>query len=158
MAEEFDVYDPAEHNVADVVAYLEGVDDDERDRVLDLERDGKARKGILEADAPDEAAGPLTATTTKRQDYMGRDLLNEGTTATDYMGIATTSSADYSGRALIRDARANSTAVTQGQLIQFATGQDFVVKTAGTTAASAPTVPAVGADVTDGTAVLTRTR
>jgi hypothetical protein len=48
--------------------------------------------------------------------------------------------------------------VTQGQLIQYATGQDFVVKTAGTTAASAPAVPAVGADVTDGTAVLTRTR
>jgi hypothetical protein len=89
---------------------------------------------------------------------MGRDLLNEGTTATDYMGVATTSTADSNGRLLIRDARANSTAVSLGALIQFPTGQDFVVKTAGTTAASAPAVPAVGADVTDGTAVLTRQR
>jgi hypothetical protein len=152
-------WNPADYTVAEVLDYLEE-HPDERDAVLAAEQEGKARKGVLEAevDDGDGGPGPLQATTTKRQDYLGRDLLNEGTTATDYMGLATTSTADYTGRLLIRDVRANTTAVSLGQLIQFTTGQDFTVTTAGTTAASPPTVPAVGATVADGTAVLTRTR
>jgi ABC-type antimicrobial peptide transport system permease subunit len=88
------------------------------------------------------------ATTTLREDFLGRDLLSR----------ATTSTVDSMGRALRRGVRANNTAVTLGQEIQFTGGTKYVVKTAGTTAGSAPSIPDVGADVTDGTAVLTRTK
>lgn len=45
---EADQYDPAEHNVEDVLKHLSELDDDdERGRILDAERDGKARAGIL---------------------------------------------------------------------------------------------------------------
>ena len=96
------------------------------------------------------------ATTTFREDYLGRDLLNPGTTATDFIGRLTTSSVDYTGRALRRVLRANTTAVTLGQEIQFTGGEKFVVTVAGTTAASPPAAPAVGATVADGTATLLR--
>lgn len=42
-----DEYDPGAHDVNDVNAYLETADDEERERVLEAERNGKARKGIL---------------------------------------------------------------------------------------------------------------
>lgn len=98
------------------------------------------------------------ATTSYREDYLGRDLVAPTSAVTDYMGLAATSTVDAMGRTLRRIVRANSTAVTLGQEIQFTGGSKYVVKTAGTTAGSAPSVPAVGADVTDGTAVLTRTK
>lgn len=41
-------FDPAEHTVAEVNAHLEKADADERARVLAAERDGQARKGILD--------------------------------------------------------------------------------------------------------------
>lgn len=41
------VFDPSEHSVEDVLAYLEGKDDAERDRVLAAEQAGKARKGLV---------------------------------------------------------------------------------------------------------------
>lgn len=155
-------FDPGDHTVAEVLEHLEENPADV-EAVLESERAGKARKGILEAAVADEEEprgdlGPVGATTTLREDYAGRDLVNPGTTAVDYMGRATTSTVDYMGVPLRRTLRANSTAVALGAQLQFATGEKFTVKTAGTTAASAPTVPAVGADVTDGTAVLTRTR
>lgn len=43
-----DAYDPAEHTVDQVNAYLAGVDGRERERVLQSEADGEARKGILQ--------------------------------------------------------------------------------------------------------------
>lgn len=97
------------------------------------------------------------ATTTKRDDFLGRDLVTPASAAADFLGRATTSTVDFLGRALTREVRANSTAYAQGDLIEFTGGTEYVVKTAGTTNSSAPSVPAVGADVTDGTAVLTRT-
>jgi hypothetical protein len=60
------------------------------------------------------------------------------------------------GRLLRRDLRVNSTAVTLNQELQFTGGEKFIVTVAGTTAASAPSVPAVGATVADGTATLLR--
>src|SRR5262245_44890987 len=42
-------YDPADHTVNEVLAYLENASDEERARVLEAESNGKARKGILEA-------------------------------------------------------------------------------------------------------------
>jgi hypothetical protein len=45
-----ELFDPADHTVDEVKAYLESADDDEVDRVLALEADGKARKGLLESD------------------------------------------------------------------------------------------------------------
>lgn len=97
------------------------------------------------------------ATTTKRDDHMGRDLVTPASDSKDYLGRATTSSVDFLGRALTREVRANSTAYALGDLIEFTGGSEYTVTTAGTTAGSAPSVPAVGATVTDGTAVLTRT-
>lgn len=44
------MFDPTTHTVADVTAYLEKADDDERERVLALERAGKARVGVLGSD------------------------------------------------------------------------------------------------------------
>lgn len=41
-----EAFDPSEHTVADVLAYLAAHEDD-AERVLDVERAGKARKGIL---------------------------------------------------------------------------------------------------------------
>jgi hypothetical protein len=99
------------------------------------------------------------ATTVLREDFLGRDLLNTGTTATDYVGRLTTSTADYTGRALRRTLRVNSTAyATVGTELAFADGKKFTVTIGGTTAASEPTAPAVGATVVDGTATLLRTK
>lgn len=96
------------------------------------------------------------ATTTFRRDFLGRKVLNPGTVATDYMGRATTSTADSSGRLLVATVRANTTAVTLGQLVEFAGGTLYQCTVAGTTAASEPSVPANGATVTDGTATWLR--
>lgn len=97
------------------------------------------------------------ATTTSRDDFMGRDLVTPTSAAKDFLGRATTASKDYLGRTLTRVVRANSTAYTLGQHIEFTSGEEFTVTTAGTSDSSQPTAPAVGATVTDGTAVLTRT-
>lgn len=96
------------------------------------------------------------ATTTFREDYLGRDLVAPTVNALDSLGRATTSTVDYMGRPLRRGVRANSTPVTLNQEIQFTGGEKFIVTVAGTTAASAPAAPAVGATVADGTATLLR--
>lgn len=149
-------FDPGEHTVAEVLEHLDDNPDD-RDGVLEAEVSGKARKGVLEASFDDDdGLGPVGATSALREDSLGRDLVNPGVNSLDYLGRATTSTGDYRGVSLRRSLRANSTAVALGTEVQFTGGQKFVVKTAGTTAAAAPVAPAVGADVTDGTAVLTR--
>lgn len=98
------------------------------------------------------------ATTTLREDYLGRDLVAPTSASTDSLGRATTSTVDYIGRPLRRVVRANSTAVTLGQEIQFTGGSKYTVTVAGTTDASAPAVPDVGDEVVDGTATLLRTK
>jgi hypothetical protein len=98
------------------------------------------------------------ATTTFREDYLGRDLQAPGTNALDHLGRVTTATVDSIGRSLRRVLRANTTAVTLGQELQFAGGSKYTVTVAGTTAASEPTPPAVGATVADGTATLLRTK
>jgi hypothetical protein len=98
------------------------------------------------------------ATTTFREDYLGRDLQAPGTNALDHLGRATTATVDSTGRSLRRVLRANTTAVTLGQELQFAGGTKYTVTVAGTTAASEPTPPAVNATVADGTATLLRTK
>lgn len=96
------------------------------------------------------------ATTSFREDYLGRDLQAPATNALDSLGRATTATVDYIGRPLRRVLRANSTAYTLGTELQFAGGTKYVVTVAGTTAVSEPTPPAVGATVVDGTATLRR--
>ena len=98
------------------------------------------------------------ATTTFREDYLGRDLVTPASNSLDYIGRVTTATVDYTGRALRRVLRANTTAVTLGQELQFAGGSKYTVTVAGTTAASEPTPPAVGITVADGTATLLRTK
>ena len=98
------------------------------------------------------------ATTTFREDYLGRDVQAPTVNALDYIGRVTTATVDFVGRPLRRVARANTTAYTLNQEIQFLTGEKFTVEIAGTTAASPPAAPAVGATVADGTATLRRTK
>jgi hypothetical protein len=86
------------------------------------------------------------------------DLVAPTSSSADFLGRATTASVDYMGRALRRGLRVNSTPVVLGAELQFTAGEKFVVTTGGTTAASAPGVPAVGASVGDGTATLLRQR
>ncbi|MEU8671380.1 hypothetical protein AB0C71_31350 [Streptomyces anulatus] len=43
-----DGFDPAEHNILQVLAHLAEADEDETARVLDLEAKGEARKGLTE--------------------------------------------------------------------------------------------------------------
>jgi len=50
---------------------------------------------------PDEPSVDPQATTTKETDYMGRLLLTPGTNSKDYMGRATTATADYMGLLLL---------------------------------------------------------
>lgn len=40
-------FDPSQHTVAQVNSYLDSADDDERERVLQAERDGQGRTGIV---------------------------------------------------------------------------------------------------------------
>lgn len=61
-------YDPTGYTVDEVNDYLANADEAERDRVLQAERDGKARKGIVEgptgaqgAPAPDKSPAGLQA-------------------------------------------------------------------------------------------------
>jgi hypothetical protein len=96
------------------------------------------------------------ATTTFREDYLGRDLQAPTVNALDYIGRSMTSTADSLGRSLRRVLRANTTAVTLNQELQFAGGSKYRVTVAGTTAASEPSPPAVGSTVADGTATLLR--
>ena len=98
------------------------------------------------------------ATTAFREDYLGRDLVAPTSNALDYLGRVMTATLDSLGRSLRRIARANTTAVTLNQEIQFLTGEKFTVTIAGTTAAAPPSVPAVNATVVDGTATLLRTK
>lgn len=98
------------------------------------------------------------ATTSFREDYLGRDITTPASSALDHLGRPTTSTLDFLGRGLRRPLRANSTAYALGALIQNpTTGEEFTVTVGGTSAASVPTAPAVGATVVDGTATLLRT-
>src|SRR4030095_6967687 len=97
------------------------------------------------------------AKTTKREDYLGRDLQAPTSNSLDYLGRVTTSTTDSLGRSLRRDTRPVSGAVTLNQEIQStAGGVKYIVTVAGTTGASDPTAPAVGATVADGTATYLR--
>lgn len=98
------------------------------------------------------------ATTTFREDWLGRDLIAPTVNALDYLGRVVTATNDVAGRPLRRVIRPISSAVTLNQEVQVADGKKYVVTVAGTTGASDPTPPAVGATVVDGTATLRRQR
>ena len=98
------------------------------------------------------------ATTNFREDFLGRDLQAPTVNALDFLGRAVTATTGVMGRPLRRILRANTTAVTLNQELAFVDGKKFTVTVAGTTAASEPTPPAVGATVADGTATLLRTK
>jgi hypothetical protein len=96
------------------------------------------------------------ATTHFREDFLGRDLQNPGTVATDFLGRAVTATVDGTGRSLRRILRANTTAYTTGTEIAFTTGSKYLVTVGGTSAASQPSVPAVGASIADGSCTILR--
>jgi hypothetical protein len=96
------------------------------------------------------------ATTTFREDYLGRDLQAPTVNALDHLGRPTTATVDSTGRALRRVIRPISAAVTLGQEVQVTDGKKYVVTVAGTTGATDPTPPAVGSTVVDGTATFLR--
>jgi hypothetical protein len=96
------------------------------------------------------------ATTIYREDSLGRDLIAPTVNALDYLGRTVTATTGYSGAGLRRVIRPVSSAVTLNQEIQVADGKKYIVTVAGTTGASDPTPPSVGATVADGTATLRR--
>lgn len=96
------------------------------------------------------------ATTTLREDYLGRDLQAPTVNSLDHLGRVTTATVDSLGRSLRRSIRPISGAVTLGQEIQVVGGQKYIVTIAGTTGATDPTPPAVGITVADGTATFLR--
>lgn len=96
------------------------------------------------------------ATTNFREDFLGRDLQAPTVNSLDSLGRATTATVDSLGRALRRVIRPISSAVTLNQEIQVTDGKKYIVTVAGTTGASDPTPPAVGATVADGGATLLR--
>jgi hypothetical protein len=96
------------------------------------------------------------ATTTFRDDYLGRDLVAPTSNSLDYLGRVTTATVDFLGRPLRRVIRPVTGAVTLNQEIAVTDGKEYIVTVAGTTGASDPTPPAVGATVADGTATLLR--
>jgi hypothetical protein len=98
------------------------------------------------------------ATTNFRDDYLGRDLVAPTSNVVDYLGRVATGTTDFLGRPLRRLIRPVSGAVTLGQEIAVTGGQEYTVTVAGTTGATDPTPPAVGATVADGTATFLRTR
>lgn len=103
------------------------------------------------------------ATTTRLRDFLGRDLQNAtpGTTdpALDFLGREVQASdLDYIDRDLIATARANDTAYSAGDYVEFASGNLYKVTGAGTSAASEPSESGVeyGESLDDGTATLQR--
>lgn len=98
------------------------------------------------------------ATTSFRSDYLDRDLQAPTVNSLDSLGRATTATTDALGRGLRRLIRPISAAVTLNQEVQVTDGKRYTVTVAGTTGATDPTPPAVGATVADGTATLLRTR
>ena len=101
------------------------------------------------------------ATSTAKEDYMGRKLANAtpGTTnpVLDYVGrTCATTTTDYMGRTLTSLAWPGAVALSLG-VEYWVVGGTLVVTTAGTGAAGAPALPgSVGGTVVSGTATLTR--
>lgn len=96
------------------------------------------------------------ATTSFREDYLGRDLVAPTVNSLDSLGVPTTATVDRLGRPLRRIIRPVSSAVTLNQEIAVTDGKKYIVTIAGTSGATDPTPPAVGATVADGTATLLR--
>lgn len=101
------------------------------------------------------------ATTTRKEDFLGRDLVNAtpGTSqATDSLGRAVAAGdADFLGRALTSKPHAVTTAYTVGTVVYLVGGAELTCEVAGTSGGTAPTAPAVGATVVDGTVTWRRT-
>jgi hypothetical protein len=100
-------------------------------------------------------------TTTRKEDFLGRNLTNAtpGTSdATDHLGRSVIAShKDYIGRSLTSAPHAISTAYTKGTVVYLAGGQELTAEVAGTSSGTPPTAPAVGATVVDGTVTWRRT-
>jgi hypothetical protein len=101
-------------------------------------------------------------TTTRKEDYLGRDLTNvtPGTSqATDSLGRAIgASNTDFLGRALSSTPWAVGTAYSVGSVV-YVSGGELTATVAGTSHASVtPTAPgSVGGTVTDNTVTWQRT-
>ena len=102
-------------------------------------------------------------TTNRKEDYLGRDLVNEdpGTSdATDYVGRNVKAShKDYLGRDLTSKPWAAATAYTAGTVVYLSDDSELVCTVAGTShATTEPTAPdEVGETVTDNTVTWTQT-
>jgi hypothetical protein len=102
------------------------------------------------------------ATSTRKADYLGRDLTNgtPGTTnpVLDYVGRQTSTTTDYLSRLLTVLTWPGAVAMALGEQY-WVVGGYLVVTTAGTAAAGAPTIPGtIGGTVVSGTVTLTRWR
>lgn len=87
-----DTYNPADHTVDEVNAYLADADEAERTRVLDAERDGKARTGILGSTDADAAEGQTPVPEATRQafaqGYLGHSPAREAADGAEDKGLS----------------------------------------------------------------------
>ena len=96
------------------------------------------------------------ATTNYREDRLGRDLVNPTVDARDHLGRRMTATNGYDGAGLRRVLRPISAPVALNQELADTGGRKYIVTVAGTSGASDPSPPAVGATVADGSATLRR--
>lgn len=100
-------------------------------------------------------------TTTYKEDYVGRNLVNAtpGTSqAVDYLGRAVLAgNKDFLGRLLTSKPYAINTTYPKGTVVYLVGGAELTCEIAGTSSATPPTAPAIGATVVDGTVTWRRT-
>jgi hypothetical protein len=91
-----DGYNPDEHTVDEVNAYLADADDTERQRVLSVEADGQNRKGIMEGPhAPTDGSDEPDAGSTKGQTFAEAA---EAATPAEVGYLGTSPEAERTGR------------------------------------------------------------
>jgi hypothetical protein len=95
------------------------------------------------------------ATSTLRRDFLLRRLVTPASDSKDWLGRATTSTVDTTGRALIARDFPGAVAAVLNEYIDIpATRIVYKVESTGTFAAGAPTAPGVGNTVVSGTVTM----
>lgn len=101
------------------------------------------------------------ALTVYKEDFVGRDLTNTtpgSSDATDFLGRKVApGNKDFLGRGLTSEPHAVSTAYAKRAVVYLPSGEELTCVSAGTSAGTPPTPPAIGATVVDGGVTWQRT-